>query len=261
MLKETHNKRVDIVILSALLFVGVLYGVLTKGLFIGTALITFSVFTIPPAIYLTLRRRKDCKKVLLSAAIFGILFAIPFDFFEEYTGSWHAVSLVIPFKILNIEPVDSIIAHIEMTILTVVFYQHFIDNEQSAKISKRIFLAISLSIGALFTLGVLYIYSPMSLNVTYPYGYMGIVALIPPIFLAWRKPNLIQNMVATSVYFFVLYFCIEMIAVRNMFWIYPGRYIGWVSIFDVSFPFEELFFWMMLYAICIVSYYEVFIKG
>jgi len=261
MAQEIHSKRIDIVVLAALLFLGISYGILTKDLFAGRALITFSIFIIPPALYLARRSKKDWGKILLSAAIFGVLFAIPFDFFEEYTNSWHAVSIVIPFKIFNIDPVDSIFAHIEMIILTVIFYQHFIDEGQYSKISKRIFLAIFLSICALFTLLFFYVYSPTSLRITYPYAYMGIIASIPPILLAWKKPDLIQNMTLTGVYFFILYFCIEMIAVSNRFWIYPGKYMGWVSIFDVSFPFEELFFWMMLYAICVVSYYEIFIKG
>lgn len=43
-------------------------------------------------------------------------------------------------------------------------------------------------------------------------------------------------------------------------WVYEGNnYIGWISLFNTSFPFEELFFWMMFYAASIVSYYELFI--
>ena len=239
---------------------GIAYGVLTKELFVGRALITFSVFTLLPVVYLALRKEKDWGKILCSIVIFGILFAVIFDFFEEYTAAWHTVSLVFPFKLFGIDPIDNIFAHIEMTLLTIVFYQHFIDDGQSPGISKRIFLAIALSLCGLIGLLLLYSYFPTLLQIKYSYAYMGTLASAFPILLVFRKPSLVKNMLSTSTYFFILYFCIEIVAVRNTFWMYSGSYLGWIHVLGVSFPFEELFFWMMLYAICIVSYYEVFIK-
>lgn len=257
---EFAKKKIDILVLGLLLVVGIVYGNLTKNLFIGKSIITFSVFTILPTIYLSLRIKKNWKKILVSGAIFGILFGFIIDFFEEYNGGWDTVSLLIPLKILGVDPADNIIAFVEMTILTIVFYQHFIESRQSRKISKRALFATILSSCVIIVMLFLYFYNPSLLKVKYPYVYMGTLACILPIILAFKKPDLIKNMILTSVYFFILYFIIEIIALKNKFWVYHSNYIGWVSIFGLSFPFEEFFYWMMLYAICIVSYYEVFIN-
>src|SRR5689334_12077449 len=112
-----NDKKLDILVLAVLLVIGISYGVLTKELFIGRALFTFSVFTLLPVVYLALRKEKDWGRIACSIALFGVLFAITFDFIEEYTGAWHTVSLVLPFKLFGVDPVDNIIAHIEMTLL------------------------------------------------------------------------------------------------------------------------------------------------
>jgi len=39
---------------------------------------------------------------------------------------------------------------------------------------------------------------------------------------------------------------------------YPGNnYVGWVNLFGITFPIEELLFWMLFYAASLVSYYEL----
>lgn len=90
---------------------------------------------------------------------------------------------------------------------------------------------------------------------------MGIGAIVPPIFLGFKRPKLIRKMAETAIYFFFLYFIFEIVAVQLKWWIYPGNnYVGWVTIFNTTFPFEELFFWMMFYAASLVSYYEIFVN-
>ena len=69
-------------------------------------------------------------------------------------------------------------------------------------------------------------------------------------------------MALISIYFFSLYFFAELTAVNLNWWIYPGNnYIGWVTVFNTTFPFEEFFFWMMFYAATLISYYEVWVNN
>jgi hypothetical protein len=50
--------------------------------------------------------------------------------------------------------------------------------------------------------------------------------------------------------------------VRLGYWAYPGtQYIGSVTLFGTTFPFEELFFWMLFYAPTLVAFYELFVSN
>jgi len=42
-------------------------------------------------------------------------------------------------------------------------------------------------------------------------------------------------------------------------WAFPSNdFVGWVSLFGQRFPFEELFYWTMLAAVTVISYFEYF---
>jgi len=48
-------------------------------------------------------------------------------------------------------------------------------------------------------------------------------------------------------------------ALQLGWWDFPGsNFIGWVSIFNIRFPLEELIFWLFLFAMAILTYYEFF---
>jgi hypothetical protein len=95
---------------------------------------------------------------------------------------------------------------------------------------------------------------------SYPYLVIGVIAIIPLLYLSIKNPKIMSKFLFIGTYFFIYYFVFEMLAVYKSYWIYPGNnYIGWIQILNLRFPFEEMFFWMMLYASTIVSYYELFI--
>lgn len=157
-------------------------------------------------------------------------------------------------------PIDNVLGHMLMTMLTVVFYEHFIDREKNQHISRHLLYAILPGLFVIFIVLAAFVYQPSLLQIKYPYFTMGLAAIIPPIFLAIKKPKFIKNMAETAIYFFFLYFAMELVAVKFNYWLYEGNnYIGWVSVFGITFPFEELFFWMLFYAASLVSYYELFI--
>jgi hypothetical protein len=254
------NKKIDAVVLAALLFFASVYAYITNGLFIGRTLIVGAVFTLPPIIYLSWRKKKDWKKIWVSTLVFGGLFAIPLDFIADYNKSWTVISLVFPGRILGVQPVDNILGFMLMTMLTVIFYEHFVDRDKNHHLSKNLKYAVLPGIAASVIVIVLYLYHPSSLLHSYPYLYMGLAAIVPPVILGFKHPRLIKKMSVTAIYFFFFYLIFEFFAVTYKYWIYEGNnYIGQVSLVNITFPFEELFFWMMFYAASLVSYYEIFI--
>jgi hypothetical protein len=51
----------------------------------------------------------------------------------------------------------------------------------------------------------------------------------------------------------------ELTGLELQLWTFPGtHFIGWVDLLGYKFPFEEFFFWFVLSAITILSYYEFF---
>ncbi len=124
------GKKLDLLALSVLVVLWDLYSYLTKDLLIGKAVISGAVYLLPATIYLGLRKSKNWKKIIVSTLVFGGLFGFVFEFIAEYTKSYSVVSLVTPIKILGILPPANVIGHMMMTMLTVTFYEHFIDREK-----------------------------------------------------------------------------------------------------------------------------------
>ena len=54
-------------------------------------------------------------------------------------------------------------------------------------------------------------------------------------------------------------FIYDIAALKLGWWTFPGtEFIGWISIAGVSFPIEEFIFWIILFALGVLSYYEYF---
>lgn len=252
------GKKIDIIILIIFLFLGVTYANFTKGLYVGRSAISGFFLTIPPTIYLSLRKKKNWHKIAISTLLFGGVFGFIFEFIAEFNQSYSVISVLFPFKLFGVLPLDNILGHMMMTLLTIVFYEHFVDREINHHISKNLPHALLPSLFAIVFILFAFFFRQSLIRFSHPYFYMGIAAIIPPIYLGFTRPQFIKSMILTAIYFFFFYFVVEILAVRLRYWIYPGdNYIGWVTVFNTTFPFEELFFWMMFYAASLVSYYEL----
>lgn len=260
-MKLPNGKRLDVFVLILLLSVSSFYAYVTKDLFAGKALFVAIMFLVPPIIYMGLRGgHKNWEKILVSTLVFGGLFGFSLDFIAEYTRTWTVTSLIFPIRILGVNSLENLIGIMLMTALTVVFYEHFVDREKNHHVSKHLIYAVLPAIFVIAYLLFVFFYQPTLLHAKYPYLIMGIFAITPTITLSFIKPNLIKKMAITAIYFFFLYFIIELFAVSYGWWVFKGNnYIGWITFFGIAFPFEELFFWMLFYAASIVSYYELFI--
>lgn len=252
------NKKVDVFVLILFLFFGISYSIFTKDLLIGRAVFAFAIFTLPQVAYLGIRKNKPWKKIIFATLIFGTLNGFFFEFIAEFNRSYSVISTVFP-KILGIVPVDNILGHTMMTLLTFTFYEHFMSIRKSSSISSKSKYAILISLSAIIISLFMFSHNPNLLRFDYTYFYMGLAAIIPPVILGIKKPQFIKDMAVTAIYFFFLYLSLELLAVKYNWWIYKGTYIGRVTLFNYSFPFEELFFWMLFYAASLVSYYKIFI--
>ncbi len=250
------NKRFDLFITF------LLFGIATTlWLFFNLKPLTGGALSVLlPSIYLMAREKKNTLKIFLAVVIFGGLYGFVFDFIQTFNKAWLVERLVIPWKILGVLPVDDIIGFFLMTLFIVVFYEHFIDDEKNRRISKNLVWALIPSILATIAVVLMFLYVDKKF-LTIPYVYLvgGIAAMIAPIVLSFYKPKLLPKFLLMSAFFFVIFFVAELVTLKTGGWVFLGEYIGKVTVFGLSFPFEELLFWMMIYAATVVSYYELFV--
>lgn len=251
--------RTDIIVLCILVVIASIFAVITSDTVLGKSLVAGAVFMLPPVAYLGYRKPKPWNKILISALIFGFALGLFFEFIQEYSQAYSVVSRIFP-KLFGVVPFDNILGHFMMALLTFTFYEHFVAQKYNAKISHRIKYAIGLVISMIALVLGIYFMQPSWLIVAYPYVVFGTIAILPIVIYIYRHPKSVRDFSFMVPYFFFLYFIVEIFAVRYTWWIYPGdSYIGWVNIKDISYPFEELFFWMLFYAAALISYYKIFI--
>lgn len=252
------GKKLDIVVLGLLYLIAVMYALIFGGTPIGKALYAGAMLTLPPTIYLGLRRPKNWLKIGLGATVFGLLFGMALSYFAEASASWTVVNDVFSFRLFGLNTLEEVLGHGMMALLTFTFYEHFLDDEKVRKLGRKHKLAIFIGIfGIALVILVHNLFPSFFASINYPYVGIGVIAILPLILAVYKHPVLMKKMGFLAVYFFILYFSIELFAVKFDYWLYHGNnYIGWVEILGLRFPFEELFFWMILYAPTIVTYYE-----
>jgi ACR3 family arsenite efflux pump ArsB len=88
---------------------------------------------------------------------------------------------------------------------------------------------------------------------------MGTLAVLQFIYIMIRRPKLLPKTLKVIPFFFFVYLIFELIAMYLVQWTFPGQYIGSVSFGGLSFPIEELLFWVIISSGVGVSYHELFV--
>lgn len=252
---KQKNKKLDLIIVFAIFILSALISIIFNLKPLTGGLLSLLI----PSIYLMLREKKNFWKIFWGVFIFGVIIGFSFDFIVTLNQGWVVTRIVLPWKFFEILPIDNVIGWALMTLFILVFYEHFLDDEKNKKISKNLKWALIPFSTLLFLLLVLYIINPSLLKLPYIYLLGGSMAIIFPIALTLSKARFLEKFLKLGVFFFVVWFTLELVCLKNQGWIFPGQYIGQINILGLIFPFEELFFWMMFYSTTVVSYYEVFI--
>ena len=140
-----------------------------------------------------------------------------------------------------------------------VFYEHFVEHDRTKRISPNFKYGLLPSLAVLVAILVIFFTEPGILKFRYAYLLLGLCAIMPLIFLIMKKPALINKFVMVSVFFFFLYLTFELTSLKLGHWSFPGQYIGRVELLGVTFPLEELFFWILLSSSAVMSYYELYV--
>lgn len=217
-----------------------------------------------PSLILSIFRFRYVKKSLFVSTLM-LPFALISDYIAErtHTWVWPLPHSIFPFEIFSYIPIESVIWAFLQIYFIVIFFQVFFGKATLKKfITKRTNMAI---FGALFTFiafSIAVIFLPNLLNIPYWYLVFGCILLVPLFLEEMRYPKVFSHIIRVLLYFFYVNFSYEITALKLKWWSFPiTQYIGHVSFFGVTFPFEEFFFWITLSAIVVLSYYEYFFNN
>ena len=219
------------------------------------------LLTVLPLLYLAWRESLPWKKILFASLTLGLLLGAFFDLIQSFNAAWSTDVLVIPWKVFGVLPVDNLLGYFLMTALTISFYEYFFKTESHGfPIPNRYFKITAVVASITVLVFLLFAFWPQALNIPFAYLLGGLAATLATIYSVYRRPFLLDRCLRMSALFFVIWFVEEIVVLHTAGWSFGGQYIGWVSVFGVSFPFEELFFWMFWYAPFLVVTYEYIMR-
>ncbi len=249
-------KRIDLVVIIALY----LLFILPPVVFTTSPPLALNAFWfIIPAFYLIARQKKNLHKIALATLFIGLL-TLSMDFFLLHNHAWEPYRSNFSFHIFkaSIEEVVWFFSHI---FYILVWYEHFLDDERVFRVSPRILLLIIGSITFFcFILLAVYLF-PDASRIRYAYSIFGALTMIPVFtyFLLMRRP-LFKKFLPLAVFFFLFALGMEVRAIQFGLWSFQDtqNYFGLVTLFNATFPIEELIFWMTLGPSVALAYYEFF---
>lgn len=249
-------KKVDIAFLILFPILSVVLSLALKANFFIATLLFFGL----PSLWLSLRTPQQVKKTFLFSLFLSVPLGVVFDYIGTIDEAWYVPQSIFPIRLFGVVPVEDLIYAFFLVYSIVIFYEHFLDKGKHELIDKRMkYLAwplitlVMVFFVALFT-------KPEILAIPYAYFWLGTaIFLIPAVTFLSFFPRLLSKYVKTAAYFFILALLFELTGLELQLWTFPGNhFIGWVEIFGYRFPFEEFFFWFIMSAITVLSYYEFF---
>lgn len=215
-----------------------------------------------PSLLLSFLRPERIKKTFIVSLFMVPLMAVV-DYVAEKTQTWlwPLPDSIIPFRFFDVVSIEVLFWIFFHVYVVVMYYQYFYEKNYLEQFWDKRAKEAFVSTSAIFTLFVLTFMSfPKLLEIPYWYFIFGMIGILPVVLLEeLRYPLVFPKLLKTAIYFFYLNFTYEITALRVGWWSFPSReFVGHVSFLGVTFPFEEFFFWIILFTLAILSYYEYF---
>jgi lycopene cyclase domain-containing protein len=256
MLNQKSMKKWDIILLIIFPLFSVIVSLLITANFLTSTLLFFGL----PAAWLSYRTKEMIKKTALFSLIFSIPFTIIIDYIAVHDKSWFVPETIFNFRLLGIIPIEDFVWGFLLVYTIIIFYEHFLNKSKHNLIDKRMKYFILPMICVLTIFFVLLLAKPEFLMIKYAYFWIGLILmLLPSIAFLSFFPKLASKYIKTATYFFALAFLFELTGLHLGQWTFPGtHFIGYIEILNIKFPLEEFFYWFVIGAIAILSYYEFF---
>src|SRR3989344_3494851 len=218
------------------------------------------IFFVVPCVYLSFLLPGLIKKGIIFS-FFPALAMITVSYIVHITQQWVIPVTAFPFRLFNILPVEDPIGIFLVVYFIILFYEYFLEPHRKQKfwhIRMKYFAGIFLAAFLVFL--IFYMFFPQNLLIPKFFFWMGFIAVfVPAIIELIRKPLLLPKFLSAGLYFAYFLFIFEIVGLKLNLWLFPANwYVGTVVLLGISIPFEEFLFWILLFAIGVLSYYEPF---
>lgn len=249
-------KKIDILFLIISPIVATIVSLFFKVNYLTNIFLYFGL----PAAYLSIRNRHAIIKSTIFSLITGVVVAFLIDYIATFSKSWLILNTVFSHRVLGIVPLEDIIWGFLVVYDTIMFYEHLLDKGRHNLKDTKLKYLIVLTIFLLIAFVLVYWFNPAIIYIKYFYFYGGIVVMLLPVvsYLSFF-PRLISKFIKAGTYFFIISVLYEFTGLYLNQWTFTGNnFVGWFKILNLAVPFEEVFFYLILFNVCILSYYEYF---
>lgn len=160
-------------------------------------------------------------------------------------------------KILGVVQFDVLVWFFFWVMYFILFYEHFVDDERYKKISKNAPKVFYFGVFVAILIIIIYFLKQDLLRSNYTYFRLCLGVLAIFILISLKKQKLVKKILPISGFFFFVYLSHEIVSLTLNQWSFPGQYLGMVPFWGVSFPIEELIFWICFSSTIGATYYEV----
>ncbi|MFH1802400.1 MAG: hypothetical protein ABH864_03015 [archaeon] len=225
--------------------------------------VSILIFLAAPSIYLSFRGKRYVPKAILAALIGSIPIMIIVEYFGHISQSWSFPPSIFPFSLFGMVIIETLFWAFFNVYFIIMFYEYFLDHHVTGRLwgpRMKYLLYGTIVVFIMFLIIILNFSVP---PIPYFYLLFGIVVFALPVILQLsaysHTKSVIIKMLKAAAYFFYLSFIYEILALNYGWWGFPTEsFIGWFSLLGYRFPLEELIWWIILFALAVLSCYEYF---
>jgi len=255
------KQKLEHVLLPLVGFAAVAVGIslfLELNLFMATLL-----FWGVPAVYLSVVNRRAIPAALLFSLAAALTFGLMVDYLGFINHVWDTPESIFSYWAFSLIPIENPMWSFLYIYIVVMVYE-CLANKKPSRPTKRFFWFIA----ALVLLAVVVHLASDRIdalrNIPYLYLSAGLLFFVAPsvLFLA-KYPKYLHNFVATACYMLPIAFANEVVGLTLGHWYFPSEadLLGRLSVLGVAIPFEELFFFIVIGPIAILTYYVCMFKN
>lgn len=250
------TKFLDFLFVSALSIIGALASFVWDLNFLTSTLLYFGL----PSLWLSFRIRHKITKILLFSLLSSIPLTTIFDYLATTNKVWIIHSTIFPFRLFNVVVIEQYFWGFLAIYYLIIFYEYFFDRGKEIYRRKVVWKWVAMMGTLLLIFSMIVWINPTILQFQYTYLKVATVLfLIPLLIFVFYHPKILVKFLKIGTYFFFVALVIEIVGLKLKHWSFPGTdYLAMIRIGGLHFPIEELFFYFIIGAMAILSYYEFF---
>jgi len=262
-MRERERLNLILVLLWPIIAVCISAFLEETGIFHQNFFVSIILFLALPSIYLSFYIRDRILKIFIASLVGSIPIMIIVEYFGQLSNTWSFPPSVFPFSIGGLIIIEALLWAFFNVYYVIIFYEYFLDHHVIHHLVEPRMKYLLIGLLMAFVLFIFVILNFSTRSIPYFYFIFGVVVFAIPVILQFTSyshhKKIVVKMVKAGAYFFYLSFIYELVALHYGWWSFPSEnFIGWVILFNFRFPIEELTWWIMLFALAVLSCYEFF---